>query len=225
MPQEHKKLRLLTTLVALLVIAVGLLGYQVVHANHQISRLVAQANPASDQPKDQADDQTGDQDQDFQLLTPDQTTADPWDLLNQPFDAGTWDPFQEMQNMRRQMDQVFNNAFGRFGQSPRFDGLMKDFTFNASADMVDQGDKYVIRLDVPGAQEADVKVKLEGQVLTVAATTNQMQEEESKGTVLRKERRIGTFTKQLTLPEPVDEKTMQTECKDGVFTITIQKAS
>ncbi|MCC6488364.1 MAG: Hsp20/alpha crystallin family protein [Candidatus Hydrogenedentes bacterium] len=141
----------------------------------------------------------------------------------QPFDANTWDPSQEMARMRAEMDQMFNQAMGRFQNSPQFGGLSGSAGFSPSSDLTDEGDRYVVRIDVPGASEHDIQVKIEGQMLTISGTRSDTQEQSKDGKILRQERTIGQFHRSMTLPEPVDEDAMTTTYENGVFTVTLPK--
>ena len=92
-------------------------------------------------------------------------------------------------------------------------------------DLVDEGDRYVVRLDVPGAENSKIDVSLEDQTLSVEAVSKFEDEQKEKDQVLRKERRMGRFHRQISLPEPVDSGSMETNYKDGVLTVTIKKTS
>ncbi len=145
------------------------------------------------------------------------------DPFVQPFNPKTWDPFQEMSRMRAQMDQMFNQAFGRFQDSPQFGKIAGEATFSPSFDLTEEPDRYIVKIDVPGSSAHDIKVKLEGQTLTVSGTRTDTQAQKKDGKVLRQERVVGQFERSMNLPEPVDDDKMITNYKDGVFTITLPK--
>jgi len=90
-------------------------------------------------------------------------------------------------------------------------------------DMVDEGDHYVVRLDIPGAEESEINVSLDDQTLTVETAGKLDSEEKQDDQVIRRERRMGRFRRQVTLPEPVDVETMKTEYEDGVLAVTVEK--
>jgi len=145
------------------------------------------------------------------------------DPFLQPFDPQSWDPFQEMSRMRAEMDRMFNQAFGRFQGSPQFGSLAGESTYSPSFDLTEEPDRYVVKIDVPGATEHDIKVTLEDQNLTISGTRTDTRSEEKDGKILRQERVVGQFQRSMTLPEPVDDTKMETSYENGVFTVTLPK--
>ncbi|MFA6243196.1 MAG: Hsp20/alpha crystallin family protein [Candidatus Hydrogenedentales bacterium] len=147
------------------------------------------------------------------------------DPFGSGFDPGNWDPFQEMAQMRQQMDQLFNQSMGRFKDSPRFGNLAQPSTIVSSPniDMTDEGDKYVIKIDMPGADQSDIQVEIKDQTLTVTGKRDQTVSQQKDGHVLRQERVSGQFRRSMPLPELVDESGMKSSYKDGVYTVILPK--
>jgi len=146
------------------------------------------------------------------------------DWFKRPFDANKWDPFQEMQQMRGHIDNMFGDALGRFDRSPRFSQLFDSENFNPSVDLEEKDDRFVVHVDLPGAENENINVKLDDQTLTITGTIDQKREEkDEKGKVLRRERRTGKFSRTLTLPAPVKSEGMKSRIENGVLEITIPK--
>jgi len=144
-----------------------------------------------------------------------------------PFIDETWDPFDEMQRIREQMDRLFGEAFGRFERSSRFGDLFEPFTFSPHVDLRETADAFEVTVDLPGAEKSTIKTTLKGQVLTIVAETDARvdeRNEEEGSIVLRRERRVGRFERSITLPEPVDPSDMTSTFEDGVLTVRIHKA-
>lgn len=138
-----------------------------------------------------------------------------------------WDPFAEMERMREQMMRMMDDTLRRFERAPFFrPGRMAPRFFSPSADIEDRGDRYVVRMDLPGVDKSDISVSLDGQVLSVSGKTSEVKDErDSAGRILRQERRTGQFQRVLTLPGPVQSEKMEAKYADGVLTITVPKAS
>ena len=217
MMEQRRITLILSGAVAVLTLAVAGLAFTTLQASAKIEQLTADAKEAAEEVQHFALAEK-DPDAETQPLQP-----IPWDPFGTGFDPQTWDPFQELEKMRAQMDAMFNGSFGRFGMSPRFSGLVDNFAFSPKADLVDEGNQYVVRLDLPGADDTHTEVELEGQTLLVKATTEEESNSGGQGTPLLKERRVGSFQKQVQLPAPVDSSGMKTEYADGVLTITIPK--
>jgi HSP20 family protein len=144
---------------------------------------------------------------------------------NRPFASPDWDPYQEIQNMQRQMDEVFNNAFGRFNNSPDFGHLFRQNIVTPDLDVQETNDRYIIKLDVPGAGNNDISVTLDDQVLTVKSEQRYEQKDtDAQGNTVYQERRSGSYRRSITLPQAVIEKDMQSSVENGVLTIIIPKA-
>jgi len=141
-----------------------------------------------------------------------------------PFDDQAWDPFNEFQNMRERMDRMFNDSYNRFRLSPFFDENKKD-TFLPQTDLIEEDDRYVIKMNIPGSEKAEIQVDVEGDTLTVKAKTQTAKKDKNSDSYLRMERRMGSFQRTLTLPGPVDSGAMETEYEDGVLTIILPKTS
>ncbi len=234
--RSSKKSTLLYTLLSALVIVVGLQAWYMAGMKQQLDDLHKQTaeKPATTQP---AETQINTAEP---LIQPPRQPAQPpatqqpgWqrpspfddDWFTRPFDAQSWDPYQEIERMQHEMDQMFNEAFGRFNRSPDFRRLYKDRSVAPEIDLKDEGDRYIAMVNLPGTQESDLSVNLENQVLTISGRLNyEEQNTDSYGNTVFRERRSGTFNRSITLPEPVKEGGMQTELDNGVLKITIPKA-
>lgn len=146
--------------------------------------------------------------------------------LGVPYDPSTWDPFYEMQRMRERMDSIFGEAFGRFESSDRFGDLSQTWMpFRPQTDLRDTGDAYELEVDLPGVEESNVEVEVEGQTLHLSGRTEERkQTKDESGQILRRERHVGQFERSFVLPEPVDGEKLVTNIDKGVLRIVIPKA-
>lgn len=136
-----------------------------------------------------------------------------------------WDPFAEMQSMQDRINQMFGSAFSRFQRSDDFGGLFREHPFAPDVNIEDKGDHYLLTVDLPGAEESKLDVKLDGQTLTISGSVQAESKETDKGKILSQERRTGQFHRIVTLPSPVKADKMTTTNKNGVLTVTIPKAT
>src|SRR6266852_9524349 len=83
----------------------------------------------------------------------------------------------------------------------------------------------VIRLvaEVPGVRPEDVKISVEGNLLTIKGTKDQVAEEKAEK-VHRYERTYGAFERTFTLSASIDPKKIKATYNLGVLTITLPKA-
>jgi len=150
----------------------------------------------------------------------------PDDLLGRKGRAQDWDPLGEMHRMQERMNRLFDQSFSRFQRGQHFDDLFGGNHFSPSLDLKDEGDEYKLKINMPGASASDIDVSIaDKRVLTVEATTRDSNKQKDKGRVLRRERYIGQFRRQVTLPEAVAPATLHSDYEDGVLTLNVKKQS
>ncbi len=139
------------------------------------------------------------------------------------FESDKWDPFTELQSMRRQMERMFDDSHNRFKLSPFIERHENTYHFLPQTDIEDQKDRYSVKMNIPGADEAEIKGDLQDDVLTVNAQTKRAARNRGRDNFLRIERSLGSFQRSTPLPSPVDEGQMETKYEDGVLAIIIPK--
>ena len=135
-----------------------------------------------------------------------------------------WDPFKEMHAMQENINRMFGSAFDRFRMSDDFGAMFQDYAFAPDINIEDKGENYLVTVDLPGAEDSQIDVKLEGRALTISGSVHQESTTTEKGRILRQERRSGNFHRTVTLPSPVKEDEMTTSNQMGVLHVTIPKA-
>jgi HSP20 family protein len=89
-------------------------------------------------------------------------------------------------------------------------------------DLVEDDDRFVLRADLPGLSEDDIKIELEGRTLTVSGE-RKAEHESTDGGYRRVERAFGSFSRSLTLPQGVDPEAVTASFDRGVLEIGIPK--
>src|SRR5579875_3228187 len=92
----------------------------------------------------------------------------------------------------------------------------------SAMDLVETGDHFVLRADLPGMSESDVNIELEDNVLTISGERKAEHEERKEG-FYRVERASGNFSRSLTLPEGVDPNAVTAHFDKGVLEVRIPK--
>ncbi len=133
-----------------------------------------------------------------------------------------WEPAREMATIQSEMNRLFNTFFepstghggtGNGGAVRRWIPAM---------DLVEAGDDFVLRADLPGLTESDVNIELEDNVLTISGERKSEHEERKEG-YYRVERASGSFSRSLTLPEGVDPERVKASFDRGVLEVRIPK--
>ncbi|MGN6869458.1 MAG: Hsp20/alpha crystallin family protein [Solirubrobacteraceae bacterium] len=131
-----------------------------------------------------------------------------------------WEPARELHTMHSEMNRLFNTFFD--SSTPRNSGRAVARRWVPAMDVVETDEHFVLRADLPGMSENDVKIEVEDKVLTISG--ERKSEHEQRGTgYYRVERSFGSFSRSLTLPEGVDADAIQASFDSGVLEVKIPK--
>src|SRR5215470_9115764 len=123
------------------------------------------------------------------------------------------DPFRELAGFFENFADVTG---GRGSEESTFG------TFTPAVDVYEDEQNLVLKLEVPGMNEEDLKVSLENSTLTVSGE-RKFEKEEKEENFHRIERRYGTFTRTFRLPNTVDSEKVEAGYDKGVLKITLAK--
>jgi len=129
-----------------------------------------------------------------------------------------YDPLRELDSLQGEMNRLFDGFFGNRTVG-RNGGVSR---WIPAMDLIERGDEFVLRADLPGMAEDDVSIEIKDHVLTIAGERKAEHEEEAES-YYRAERAVGTFTRTLTLPEGVDPDAIAANFADGVLEVRIPK--
>ena len=117
-----------------------------------------------------------------------------------------WDPFAGLADIREEMNRL----------------LVSDSGYAPSIDIVEEKDKFLVRVDLPGFSKDDVSVTLQDNFLTIKG--ERKSEAVSKdANYYRRERMHGSFSRTFELPGTVDAKKIDAHFRDGVLHVTLPK--
>jgi HSP20 family protein len=130
-----------------------------------------------------------------------------------------WEPFRELNTLQNEMNRLFNTVFDA-PAGPANGGTLRRWM--PAMDLLETDDHFVLRADLPGMGEEDVKIELEDNTLTVSG--ERKAEHESKGEgFYRVERASGSFSRSLNLPQGVDAEAVSASFDRGVLEVRIPK--
>ena len=127
-----------------------------------------------------------------------------------------WEPFREIATLQNEMSRLMNNVVGGNGETAA------TRTWVPAVDVWETDDELVYALDLPGIPESDISIELEDGALTVSAERERTQET-SDERLYRFERRFGTFSRTIGLPQGVSEDMVNADYKDGVLEVHVRK--
>ena len=128
-----------------------------------------------------------------------------------------FDPFREMNQLRRAMDRAFDDTLER---------RYADFDQNVSAlalDVLENEDAYLVKATIPGIDPNDLDITYNNDTLTIQGEMKQDEEQDGERYHLR-ERFYGKFYRQVRLPSSVNANAIQAHYEHGVLTLTLPKS-
>jgi len=131
-----------------------------------------------------------------------------------------WEPARELSTIQGEMNRLFNTFFDSTTVANGGTGTLRRWI--PAMDLVEAEDAFVLRADLPGLTQDDVKIELEDNVLTVSGERKTEHEERKEG-YYRVERGFGRFQRQLTLPDGVDADAIKANVDNGVLEVRIPK--
>ena len=120
-------------------------------------------------------------------------------------------------NPFKELDSWLNS----YNQSLAFDGQKGAVVdWKPRVDISENDSQFVIKAELAGVPKEDIKVSLDNNILTVSGERKSEVEDKKHHRI---ERFYGSFSRSFSLPENVDESSIQAENKDGVLTLTLPK--
>jgi HSP20 family protein len=89
-------------------------------------------------------------------------------------------------------------------------------------DITEDEKEYIIKAELPGVKQEDVKVTVEGGVLSITGERKAEKEEKDKK-YHRIERSYGSFVRSFAFPEGAASDKVSAEFKDGVLSVRLPK--
>jgi HSP20 family protein len=132
-----------------------------------------------------------------------------------------WDPIREIDSLQGEMNRLFSTFFDTPTTRPA-NGNGSARRWMPAMDLVETGEHFVLKADLPGIAEGDVAIEVENNVLTVSGERKTEHEEKHEG-YYRLERATGAFARSLTLPEGIDAEAVSASFDNGVLEIRIPK--
>ena len=135
-------------------------------------------------------------------------------------------PFEDVQELfdrlTRQLESAARSWEADVDTRSRLD--LSTEQSGTSLDLADEGDAFVVTVDVPGYDTDDIEIRLTGEMLTITGERERTAEREDDDEIyLRRERQVASFSRQLRLPEPVDADDVHATVNNGVLTIQLPK--
>lgn len=90
-------------------------------------------------------------------------------------------------------------------------------------DIKEKIDKYLICIELPGYQKENIKIDVEDGYLTVHAEINSDNEEKEEGKFVRRERYVGSCSRNFYVGNEVKSEDIKASFKNGILKIEVPK--
>jgi HSP20 family protein len=125
-----------------------------------------------------------------------------------------WEPFRELASLQGEMGRLMSGLFegpGRVTQS-----------WVPALDVWETDTEVVYSFDLPGIPEDKIDIEVHDDMLTVSAEREKVAEE-TTDRFYRFERRYGSFSRAVGLPQGTDESKIAAAYADGVLEVRVPK--
>ena len=92
-----------------------------------------------------------------------------------------------------------------------------------AVDVEETPENYLVKAELPGFSEDDVKISIDKHVLHISGEINENEKEKDGRTFLIRERRHESFERSFSLPDGIDESAISAEFRNGILTVTMPK--
>lgn len=116
-------------------------------------------------------------------------------------------------NMFQRMSEMQNSIWSN-AKSP---------VFTFQCDITDKGENYLLEAELPGIAKEDIGIDLSGEILTITAKHNtEENEKDEQGNYIRRERRIGQFSRSFNISE-INPEGISASYNNGILSLTLPK--
>jgi HSP20 family protein len=125
-----------------------------------------------------------------------------------------WDPLREVAAVHTELSRLMNGLVEGNGRQTQ--------AWVPTLDVWETDDELVYAFDLPGIPKDKIAIEVEDGALTVAATREREQSSEGEG-FRRFERRYGSFSRTVGLPQGVSEDAIKASYEQGVLEVHVAK--
>jgi HSP20 family protein len=134
-----------------------------------------------------------------------------WELMNTH-------PFEDIEKVGSEMDRLVDTFL--FGVPQRGD-FWEEAEWLPAVDVAEMKNEIVVNVEIPGMDPKEFDISLSEGTLTIRGEKKQDRVEEENYHLT--ERRYGTFSRSIPLPQEVESDKISASYKNGVLTVTLPK--
>jgi HSP20 family protein len=127
-----------------------------------------------------------------------------------------WNPLREMAALQNTMNRLFDTNWPTMWSDV-------DSVFMLPIDVYEADGAYTVVANIPGVTQDNINITLNRNVLILNVNVPEFTPQEGQRSLIT-ERTHGQFTRQITLPRPVNNDQVEAVYENGVLTLTLPVA-
>lgn len=124
-------------------------------------------------------------------------------------------PWQLLNDLNSILDSSFRSRVSD-------DSNVESSRWIPAVDIKEEDDKFVLAVDIPGVNPAEVDISMENNVLRIKGSREETKNQDKQG-YHRVERIKGSFYRRFTLPDTADAEQVRAKSRHGVLELEIGK--
>jgi HSP20 family protein len=137
----------------------------------------------------------------------------------------TWNPWQTLETLRREIDRVFDESSTRHEPAFRTAFLPgRGARRYPLTNLYEDKDAVYLEALAPGVDSASLELSVVGNTLSITGEKRRVTGDVKPEAFHRSERATGKFVRHIQLPVEVDEHKVHADYKDGLLLVTLPKA-
>lgn len=134
-----------------------------------------------------------------------------WGLTKRKNESNLVDSFRD------EFDHFFDNFFSNVPSS------LLDTTWSPSIDVEENETEIKVTAEIPGIEEKNLNVSLNDHFLTISGEKTETNNESKNGQILISERKFGSFSRSVNIPEGIKTDQIKANYKNGTLVVTLPK--
>jgi HSP20 family protein len=138
----------------------------------------------------------------------------------------TWDPFRELESLRREFDRIFGDYAGNGGSPYARAAFLpgRAARLYPMVNMREDRDHLYLEALAPGLDPGSVELTVHNNTLRIQGEKQAISADIKPEQWHRSERSAGRFVRTLSLPVDVDSENVKAEYRNGLLHITLPKS-